>query len=523
MANTIRLRRGSNVPTPGSFAEGEPAWDSTNKRLYVKAADGTMVEIGRVSNGDKGDITVSGNGDVWIIDNGVISSAKIASNTITNENISSSAGIAGSKLQAASTTGAGAVQLTDSTSSTSTETAATPNSVKSAYDLAAAALPKSGGTVTGDVTLSNQSDLRFGEATGNGTNYVALHAPSSITANTTFTLPSTDGTANQFLKTDGSGVLGWATAGMSLLATDTYSVGGSTPYSWSKPSGAKLVVVIAIGAGGGGASGGASANTSTGGTGGGGAGATVQRVFPADILSASETVIVGLKGFGGASRTFTAAGSNGSVVGDPGANGADSKFGPWLIAEGGSGGIVNTSSSAVGGGGVSGAQIVAGYTIPIEIGGNGADGSATDNNPLATAAAAATFSISAGGGAGGSVGATSVAVDGTAGGLAGALSAGTLGLGAGSTTASATGGNGGNGSTSASGLQGSGGGGGGNAATSWANAAARATGGNGGDGGVGAGGGGGGAARTATTTGAIATSGRGGNGGDGKVVIYTYG
>ncbi len=45
-------------------------------------------------------------------------------------------------IQSASTSQAGAVQLTDSTSSTSTTTAATPNAVKSAFDLANAALPK---------------------------------------------------------------------------------------------------------------------------------------------------------------------------------------------------------------------------------------------------------------------------------------------------------------------------------------------------------------------------------------------
>lgn len=45
-------------------------------------------------------------------------------------------------IQDATTSVKGAVQLTDSTSSTSTTTAATPNSVKSAYDLAAAAQTK---------------------------------------------------------------------------------------------------------------------------------------------------------------------------------------------------------------------------------------------------------------------------------------------------------------------------------------------------------------------------------------------
>jgi hypothetical protein len=49
----------------------------------------------------------------------------------------------------------GAVQLTDSTSSTSTTTAATPNSVKTAYDLANAALPKSGGTMSGAIAMGS--------------------------------------------------------------------------------------------------------------------------------------------------------------------------------------------------------------------------------------------------------------------------------------------------------------------------------------------------------------------------------
>jgi hypothetical protein len=53
-----------------------------------------------------------------------------------------------------STSVAGILQLTDSTSSTSTTTAATPASVKTAYDLANAALPKSGGTMTGAITLA---------------------------------------------------------------------------------------------------------------------------------------------------------------------------------------------------------------------------------------------------------------------------------------------------------------------------------------------------------------------------------
>lgn len=60
-------------------------------------------------------------------------------------------------IQASSTTQSGAVQLTDSTSSTSTTTAATPNSVKTAYDLANAAIPKSTATAKGNVFTATAS------------------------------------------------------------------------------------------------------------------------------------------------------------------------------------------------------------------------------------------------------------------------------------------------------------------------------------------------------------------------------
>jgi phage-related tail fiber protein len=107
------------------------------------------------------------------------------------------------------TTQKGVVQLEDSTSSTSTTKAATPNSVKSAYDLAAAALPKAGGTMTGDITLSAQSNLRFADA--DSSNWVAFRAPATVASNVTWTLPASDGTANQVLSTNGTGTLSWQT------------------------------------------------------------------------------------------------------------------------------------------------------------------------------------------------------------------------------------------------------------------------------------------------------------------------
>jgi len=72
-----------------------------------------------------------------------------------------------------------------------------------------------GATFTGDVTLNAQSDVRFADS--DSSNYVGLQAPATVASNLVWTLPAADGTANQALKTDGSGVLGWAS--FAALAT----------------------------------------------------------------------------------------------------------------------------------------------------------------------------------------------------------------------------------------------------------------------------------------------------------------
>jgi len=60
-------------------------------------------------------------------------------------------------------------------------------------------------------TSSSTGEIRLAEDTDNGTNYVGLKAPASITANLSWTLPAADGVSGQFLGTDGSGVLSWST------------------------------------------------------------------------------------------------------------------------------------------------------------------------------------------------------------------------------------------------------------------------------------------------------------------------
>ena len=154
-------------------------------------------------------------GDVTISNTGVTA---IATGVIVNADINASAAIAGSKIVAATTSVVGAVQLSDSTSTTSSVLAATPTAVKAAYDLAAAALPKAGGAMTGDITLNAQSDLRFADS--DSSHYIAIQAPSTVAANVTLTLPAADGTNGQVLSTNGSGALSWATASAGATVVD---------------------------------------------------------------------------------------------------------------------------------------------------------------------------------------------------------------------------------------------------------------------------------------------------------------
>jgi hypothetical protein len=50
--------------------------------------------------------------------------------------------------------------------------------------------------------------LRLGDTTGG--EYVGLKAPGTVSSSVTFTLPGADGSADEFLKTDGSGNLTFA-------------------------------------------------------------------------------------------------------------------------------------------------------------------------------------------------------------------------------------------------------------------------------------------------------------------------
>jgi len=156
-----------------------------------------------VGNGSNVATAVAVTGDIGINNAGLTS---ITAGAIVNADINASAAIAGSKITAGTTSAVGVLQLTDSTSSTSTTTAGTPNAIKSAYDLANAALPKSGGTLTGNALVDNDKEVRFYEADGNGSAYVGIKGATDKGSESSYTisLPAAAPSANQVLKANAS-------------------------------------------------------------------------------------------------------------------------------------------------------------------------------------------------------------------------------------------------------------------------------------------------------------------------------
>ena len=81
-------------------------------------------------------------------------------------------------------------------------------------------LPLTGGTLTGDLTLNAQSDVRFADA--DSSHYIALQSPGTIASSFTLTLPATDAAVSGYvLASDGSGTLSWVDPGSTSSPTFT--------------------------------------------------------------------------------------------------------------------------------------------------------------------------------------------------------------------------------------------------------------------------------------------------------------
>lgn len=119
MANKILVKRSavaSKVPTTTDLDLGEIGINTYDGKLFIKKDSGTpsIVEIGGggVSDGDKGDITVSGSGATWTVDNKAITYAKIQDVSATDKLLGRSTAGAG-VLEEIACTSAGRALLDD--------------------------------------------------------------------------------------------------------------------------------------------------------------------------------------------------------------------------------------------------------------------------------------------------------------------------------------------------------------------------------------------------------------------------
>jgi hypothetical protein len=85
-------------------------------------------------------------------------------------------------------------------------------------------------------TTTTGSGVNFVEGTNNGTEFITLKAPNSLSGITTFTLPGADGTNGQFLKTNGSGTLSFDTIISSFTiaggtGSDTFNTGETLTFA----------------------------------------------------------------------------------------------------------------------------------------------------------------------------------------------------------------------------------------------------------------------------------------------------
>jgi hypothetical protein len=148
------------MPTPTDLVTDLPA----DFEVFGQAVDSSMADL---LGGTTGQILAKNSNTnmdfVWITNDQGDITGITASSPLTGGGTSGAVTIG---IQDGTTTQKGAVQLENSTSSTSTTTAAVPASVKSAYDLADGAIAKTTLTTAGDVLYRNATvPVRLGIGT----------------------------------------------------------------------------------------------------------------------------------------------------------------------------------------------------------------------------------------------------------------------------------------------------------------------------------------------------------------------
>lgn len=193
------------MPTPTDLVTDLPA----DFEVFGQAVDSSMADL---KGGTTGQIlSKNSNTDmdfIWIANDQGDITGVTATSPLTGGGTSGAITVG---IQSASTTQLGAVQLENSTSSTSTTTAAVPASVKSAYDLAAAATPKL-------LSFNAQTGTTYTLVSGDADKLVTTSNASAVTV----TIPPSVFSAGQQINVQSIGVgLTSFAAGSGVTITST--------------------------------------------------------------------------------------------------------------------------------------------------------------------------------------------------------------------------------------------------------------------------------------------------------------
>jgi hypothetical protein len=217
MASTVKHLRSSTAdkrPTASGLADGQLAINTASGTpgLFLKDNAGAVVKVGPVHVGAVAPNATpagsSGNskGELWVNDTTTIHGLNYYTGSafvnLTPSGTATTAGLVELATNAETQAGTDTIRavtpsglqskVSDSTSTTSSTTIASSTAVKAAFDLANAALPKSGGRVTGNLEIGPTGSLSFEGSTDDS--FETFLEVVNPTADRTITFPNVTGT-----------------------------------------------------------------------------------------------------------------------------------------------------------------------------------------------------------------------------------------------------------------------------------------------------------------------------------------
>jgi hypothetical protein len=217
MASTVKHLRSSTAdkrPTASGLADGQLAINTASGTpgLFLKDNAGAVVKVGPVHVGATAPNATpagsSGNskGELWVNDTTTIRGLNYYTGSafvnLTPSGTATTAGLVELATNAETQAGTDTIRavtpsglqskVSDSTSTTSSTTIASSTAVKAAFDLANAALPKSGGRVTGNLEIGPTGSLSFEGSTDDS--FETFLEVVNPTADRTITFPNVTGT-----------------------------------------------------------------------------------------------------------------------------------------------------------------------------------------------------------------------------------------------------------------------------------------------------------------------------------------